>query len=133
MPNITVAAAKTAVAGSPDYFTGNVQLETLISVADPSRLAGVRVTFEPGARTAWHTHPLGQTLIVIGGTGWIQEWGGNVEGFREGDVVRIAPGVKHWHGATPSSQTIHIALQEQLDGRTTDWMEKVTDEEYHSA
>lgn len=119
-----------ATAGSTEYFTGSVRVEPLLAVIEPSRMAGARVTFEPGARTAWHTHPLGQTLIVTSGTGWVQKWGGPVEEFHEGDVVRIAPGVKHWHGATATARMTHIALQEQLDGKVVDWMEHVTDEQY---
>ena len=119
-----------ATAGSTDYFTGSVRVEPLLFVIEPSRMAGARVTFEPGARTAWHTHPLGQSLIVTAGTGWVQKWGGPVEEFHEGDVVRIAPGVKHWHGATATSHMTHIALQEQLDGKVVDWMEQVTAEQY---
>ncbi|MGC4053433.1 MAG: cupin domain-containing protein [Paludibaculum sp.] len=132
MQEILIArgGSQPATAGSADYFTGNVRVEPLLSVLEPSRLAGARVTFEPGARTAWHTHPLGQTLIVTAGTGWVQNWGGTVEEFREGDVVRIAPGVKHWHGATATSRMTHIALQEQLDGKVVDWMEHVTAEQY---
>lgn len=95
-------------------------------------MSGARVTFEPGARTAWHAHPLGQTLIVTAGTGWVQQWGGAVQEMREGDVVRIPPGVKHWHGATATTAVTHIALQEQLDGKVVEWMEKVSDEQYRS-
>ncbi|OLC39298.1 MAG: cupin [Gemmatimonadetes bacterium 13_1_40CM_4_65_7] len=96
----------------------------------PSRTSGGRVTFEPGARTAWHTHPLGQTLIVTAGTGWVQEWGGPTEEIREGDVVWIPPGQKHWHGATPTGTMTHIAIQEFLDGKNVNWMETVSDEQY---
>jgi quercetin dioxygenase-like cupin family protein len=116
--------------GQAEYFTGSVRVETLFSVEEPSRIAGARVTFEPGARTAWHTHPLGQTLIVTAGMGWVQRQGGPVEEMREGDVVRIPPGVKHWHGATRTTRMTHIALQEQLDGKLVDWMEHVSDEQY---
>jgi quercetin dioxygenase-like cupin family protein len=132
MQNITIArgGSQPSTAGSTEYFTGTVRVDPLISVVEPSRVAGARVTFEPGARTAWHTHPLGQTLIVTAGVGWVQQWGGAIEEFREGDVVRIPPGVKHWHGATATSRMVHIALQEQLDGKVVDWMEKVTDEQY---
>ena len=97
---------------------------------DPARAAGASVTFEPGARTAWHTHPLGQTLIVTAGCGWVQRWGGPVEEIRPGDVVWFPPGVKHWHGATPTTAMTHIAIQEKLDGKVVDWMEHVTDEQY---
>jgi len=99
-------------------------------VYDPSRTSGGKVTFEPGARSAWHTHPLGQILIVTDGTGWIQQWGGPIEEIRKGDVIWIPPGVKHWHGATPSIAMTHIAIQEQLNGKAVEWMEKVTDEQY---
>jgi quercetin dioxygenase-like cupin family protein len=105
-------------------------VDQLFSVAEPSRISGARVTFEPGARTAWHTHPLGQTLIVTAGAGWVQQWGASIEEIREGDVVRIPPGQKHWHGATAATRMTHIALQEQLDGKVVDWMEKVSDEQY---
>lgn len=116
--------------GPAEYFTGSVRVEPLFPATGPSRLSGARVTFEPGARTAWHTHPLGQTLIVSAGTGWVHQWGGPVEEMKEGDVVRIPPGVKHWHGATATTRMTHIALQEQLDGKVVDWMEKVSDEQY---
>jgi len=95
-----------------------------------SRASGARVTFEPGARTAWHTHPLGQTLIVTGGAGWVQQWGGPIQDIRPGDVVRIPPGQKHWHGATATTGMTHIAIQEHLDGKTVDWMEMVSDVQY---
>lgn len=132
-PRITISRRETrsSVPGDPRYFTGSVQVELLFSAAQPSRISGALVTFEAGARTAWHTHPLGQTLIVTAGTGWVQQWGGPVEEIREGDVVRIAPGVKHWHGATATTQMRHIALQEELDGKVVEWMEKVSDEHYH--
>jgi quercetin dioxygenase-like cupin family protein len=116
--------------GSAEHFTGSVQVEELFPAHDPSRVNGGKVTFEPGARSAWHTHPLGQTLIVTDGTGWIQQWGGPVEEMRKGDVIRIPPGVKHWHGATPNTAVTHIAIQEQLNGKAVEWMEKVTDEQY---
>jgi quercetin dioxygenase-like cupin family protein len=116
--------------GQAEYFTGSVRVELLFSVAEPARASGARVTFDPGARTAWHTHPLGQTLIVTAGTGWVQQHGGPVQEIREGDVVRIPPGVKHWHGATATTQMTHIAIQEQLNGKVVDWMEKVSDEQY---
>jgi quercetin dioxygenase-like cupin family protein len=132
MKNITIArgGSQPSSQGQAEYFTGSVRVDPLFSVEEPSRMAGARVTFEPGARTAWHTHPLGQTLIVTAGTGWVQREGGPVEEFREGDVVRIPPGVKHWHGATPTTRMTHIALQEQLDGKVVNWMEHVSDEQY---
>jgi quercetin dioxygenase-like cupin family protein len=116
--------------GPADYFTGMVRIDPLIEAPDPARLRGAMVTFEPGARTAWHTHPLGQTLIVTAGCGWTQREGGPVEVIRPGDVVWIAPGEKHWHGATATTGMTHIALQEALDGKPVDWMEHVTDEQY---
>jgi quercetin dioxygenase-like cupin family protein len=115
---------------SAEYFTGSVQVQELFPAYDPSRTSGGKVTFEPGARSAWHTHPLGQMLIVTDGTGWVQQWGGPIEEIRKGDVVRIPAGVKHWHGATPSTEMTHIAIQEQLNGKAVEWMEKVTDEQY---
>jgi quercetin dioxygenase-like cupin family protein len=116
--------------GSLDYFTGLVRLDPLFQPNAPARAFGVSVTFEPGARTAWHTHPLGQTLIVTGGSGFAQRWGGPVESIRPGDVISFAPGEKHWHGATPTTAMTHIAIQEQLDGKVVDWMEQVSDEQY---
>ena len=116
--------------GDPRYFTGSVRVEMVLSASEPSRLSGARVTFELGARTAWHTHPVGQTLIVTEGTGWVQHWGGAMQEMRQGDVVRIPPGVKHWHGATATTRMTHIALQEHLNGKVVDWMEKVSDAQY---
>ena len=116
--------------GFAEYFAGSVQVQPLFPAVDPSRTTGGRVTFAPGARSAWHTHPFGQILIVTEGTGWIQQWGGPIEQIREGDVVRLPPGVKHWHGATPNTATTHIAIQEELKGKAVDWMEKVSDEQY---
>lgn len=115
---------------SAEYFTGDVRVDPLIKAPDPARLSGSSVTFEPGARTAWHTHPLGQTLIVTAGCGRVQHWGGPVEEIRPGDVVWISPGEKHWHGAAPTTAMTHIALVEHLDGKTADWMEQVSDEQY---
>ena len=115
---------------SAEYFTGSVQIQELFPADDPSRTSGGKVTFEPGARSAWHAHPLGQILIVTDGTGWVQQWGGPIEEIRKGDVVRIPAGVKHWHGATPTTAMTHIAIQEQLNGKAVEWMEKVTDEQY---
>ena len=116
--------------GSAEYFTGSVQVQELFPADDPSRTSGGKVTFEPGARSAWHTHPLGQILIVTDGVGWIQQWGQPIEEIRKGDVIWIPSGVKHWHGATPSTPMTHIAIQEQLNGKAVEWMEKVTDEQY---
>jgi quercetin dioxygenase-like cupin family protein len=116
--------------GPADYFTGNVKVEPLVEAADPSRVRGAHVTFEPGARTAWHTHPLGQTLIVASGLGWAQTEGGPVEEIRPGDVVWFAPGEKHWHGASAANGMSHIAIQEALDGKAVDWLEQVSDAQY---
>jgi quercetin dioxygenase-like cupin family protein len=116
--------------GPADWFTGTVRIDPLFQAKDPARAAGNSVTFEPGARTAWHTHPLGQILIVTAGCGCVQRWGGPMEEIRPGDVVWIPPGEKHWHGATPTTAMMHIAIQEQLDGKAVDWLEKVSDEQY---
>src|SRR5437867_3832703 len=117
--------------GPADWFTGNVRVDPLFQANAPARAAGASVTFEPGARTAWHTHPLGQTLIVTAGCGLAQRRGGEIEEIRPGDVVWFAPGEKHWHGAGPTTAMTHIAIQERLDGKPVDWMEKVSDEQYH--
>jgi quercetin dioxygenase-like cupin family protein len=116
--------------GPAEYFTGAVRIDPLFEAPDPARVRGASVTFEPGARTAWHSHPLGQTLIVTAGSGRVQRWGGPIEDIRPGDVIWISPGEKHWHGATATTAMTHIAIQEQLDGKTADWMEKVSDEQY---
>jgi quercetin dioxygenase-like cupin family protein len=116
--------------GPVDWFTGTVRIDPLFSPAPPARVNGALVTFEPGARTAWHTHPLGQTLVVMTGCGWVQRQGGPVEEIRPGDVVWFEPGEKHWHGATATTAMAHIAIQEKLDGKNVDWMEKVNDEQY---
>jgi quercetin dioxygenase-like cupin family protein len=118
--------------GPADYFTGAVQIEPLFEAPDPARARGASVTFEPGARTAWHTHPLGQTLIVTSGRGWAQRWGGPVEDIHPGDVIWFAPGEKHWHGATLNSAMTHIAVQEALNGTQVAWMEPVSDEQYRA-
>ena len=118
--------------GPAEYFTGTVRIDPLFDVHDPARAFGASVTFEPGARTAWHTHPLGQTLIVTAGCGWAQRWGGPVEPIRPGDVVWFAPGEKHWHGATPATAMTHIAIQEQLEGKAVEWMEQVSAEQYQA-
>jgi quercetin dioxygenase-like cupin family protein len=117
-------------AGSADYFTGTVRIDPLFDPSAPARAFGAGVTFEPGARTAWHTHPLGQTLIVTAGNGLAQCWGGPIEEIRPGDVVWFPPGEKHWHGATATTAMTHIAIVEELDGKGVDWLEKVTDEQY---
>jgi quercetin dioxygenase-like cupin family protein len=116
--------------GSAEYFTGTVRIDPQFEAPAPARVRGASVTFEPGARTAWHTHPLGQTLIVTSGRGRAQRRDGPVEEIRPGDVVWFAPGEKHWHGAAPASAMTHIAIQEALDGKIVDWMEKVSDEQY---
>ncbi len=116
--------------GPADWFTGTVRIEPLFQAPDPALVAGASVTFESGARTAWHTHPLGQTLIVTSGAGWVQIENGPIQDIHPGDVVWFAPNEKHWHGATPTTAMTHIAIQERLDGKVVDWMEHVTDEQY---
>lgn len=116
--------------GPGDWFTGSVRIDPLFSAPEPARVAGAHVTFQPGARTAWHTHPLGQTLMVTSGLGWVQREGGPIEEIRPGDVVWFAPREKHWHGATPNTAMTHIAIQQSLNGKAVDWMEHVTDEQY---
>lgn len=116
--------------GPAEYFTGTVRIDPLINAPDPARVAGASVTFEPGARTAWHTHPLGQTLIVTAGLGWAQREGGAIEDIRPGDVIWFEPGEKHWHGATPTTAMTHIAVQEKLNGSPVTWLEHVSDEQY---
>ena len=118
--------------GPADWFTGPVRIDPFNQASAPARAACAGVTFEPGARTAWHTHPLGQTLVVIAGCGRAQRWGGPVEEIRPGDVVWFAPGEKHWHGAAPTTAMTHIAIQESLDGKVVEWMEKVGDEQYRA-
>jgi quercetin dioxygenase-like cupin family protein len=117
--------------GPAEYFTGSVRIDPLFEAPPPGRARGSRVTFEPGARTAWHTHPLGQTLLVTAGVGRAQRRGGPVEEIRAGDVIWFPPGEKHWHGAAPGAAMTHIAIQEHLDGKTVEWMERVTDGQYH--
>lgn len=124
-------SARPSAAGSPDYFTGRVRLDPIVEAPEPARLRGARVTFEPGARTAWHTHPLGQTLVVLSGLGRAQRQGGPIEEIRPGDVVWFAPGERHWHGAAPDVAMVHLALQEAQDGKAVDWLEHVTDSQYH--
>ena len=116
--------------GPSDWFTGSVRIDHLFAAPEPARVAAASVTFEPGARTAWHTHPLGQTLIVTAGCGWAQREGGPVEEICPGDVIWFFPGERHWHGATPHTAMTHIAIQEKLDGKTVDWQEHVTDDQY---
>jgi quercetin dioxygenase-like cupin family protein len=115
--------------GRSEWFTGTVRIDPLFQAPDPALVSGASVTFEPAARTAWHTHPLGQTLLVTAGRGLAQRWGGPIEEIRPGDVVWIAPGEKHWHGASPTTAMTHIAIQEKLDGKVVDWMEQVSDEQ----
>lgn len=118
--------------GAAEYFTGAVRVDPLFEAPDPARVRGASVTFEPGARTAWHTHPLGQTLIVISGVGRAQREGGPIEEIRPGDVIWFEPGEKHWHGAAPTTAMNHIALQEALNGKVVEWLEHVSDEQYQA-
>jgi quercetin dioxygenase-like cupin family protein len=124
------AGSQPSIKGKAERFTGSVRIDPLFEPAAPSRTSGGSVTFEPGARSAWHTHPLGQTLIVTAGCGWVQQWGGKVQEIRPGDVVRIPAGVKHWHGATATTGMTHVAIQEAVDGNAVDWLEQVTDAQY---
>ncbi len=126
-------SARTSEAGSAQYFTGSALIDPLFAATPHTRAAGVQVTFAPGARSAWHSHPAGQTLIVTSGTGWVQEWGGRRREIRPGDVVWTPPGVKHWHGATEANGMSHIALQEAVNGEVVRWMEHVTDAQYLGA
>jgi len=127
---ITRAGSKPSAKGPAGYFTGTVRIDAPFSGEDPARVGGATVTFEPGARTAWHTHPLGQTLIVTAGLGWAQREGGGIEEIRPGDIVWFAPGEKHWHGATPTTAMTHIAIAESLNGSPVTWLEQVADEDY---
>jgi quercetin dioxygenase-like cupin family protein len=122
--------SQTSREGPADWFTGTIRIDPLFQAPDPARVQGARVTFEPGARTAWHTHPLGQTLVVTSGLGCAQREGGPIEEIRPGDVVWFAPSEKHWHGASPTNAMTHIAIQEKFDGKVVDWMEQVSDEQY---
>ena len=128
--NIARTGSRLSKEGPAEYFSGAVRIEPLFNPPPPARAIGASVAFEPGARTAWHTHPLGQTLIVTAGCGWAQRWGGPIEEIRAGDVVWFEPGEKHWHGATATTAMTHTAIQEQLDGRAVDWLEHVSDEQY---
>jgi quercetin dioxygenase-like cupin family protein len=130
---ITRAGSQASRPGPTEYFTGAVRVDPLFPVREPGRASAGNVTFEPGARTAWHTHPLGQTLIITSGFGWVQREGGPIEEVRPGDVVWFPPGLRHWHGATPTTAMTHIAITEALDGRNVDWMEKVSDDQYRQA
>lgn len=128
--DITRNGSRPSTKGPEAYFSGSVRVDPVFQVGDPVRLNAGNVTFEPGARTAWHTHPLGQTLIIMAGLGWVQTEGGPIEEVRPGDVVWLPPGEKHWHGATPTTAMTHIAVQESLNGKNVDWMEKVSDAQY---
>jgi quercetin dioxygenase-like cupin family protein len=127
---ITRSGSRPSAKGPADYFTGPVRVDPLFQAGDPARVSGGHVTFEPGARSAWHTHPLGQTLIVMSGLGWAQAEGGPIEEIRPGDVVWFPAGLKHWHGATPTTAMTHIAITESQNGKNVDWLEKVSDEQY---
>ena len=129
---ITRGGSQPSAKGPAEWFTGTVRIDPIFSVTAPARAAGNTVTFEPGARTAWHTHPLGQSLIVIAGAGLVQRDGGPIEIIRPGDVIWFEPGEKHWHGATPTTAMTHIAVQESLDGKAVDWTEHVSDAHYLS-
>ena len=124
--------AQASTKGPAEYFTGTVRIDQLFKAPEPARASGAYVTFEPCARSNWHTHPLGQTLIVTSGCGLVQSWGGSVRMIRPGDVISCPPGEKHWHGATPTTAMTHIAIQEELNGKVVDWMEKVGDEQYNA-
>lgn len=130
--NIARSGSQSSAKGPADYFTGTVRVDPLFQPGPPARVSGASVTFEPGSRTAWHTHPLGQTLIVTAGLGCVRLWRGPIEEIRPGDVVWFAPGEKHWHGASPNTAMTHIAIQEQLDGKAVEWLEQVSDDEYRS-
>ena len=129
---ITRVGSKPSAKGPEDWFTGSVRIDSLFNPNDARRAASALVTFEPGARTAWHTHPLGQTLIITSGIGWVQKDGSNVEEVHPGDVIWFEPNEKHWHGATATNGMSHIAIQENLNGKLVDWIEKVTDEQYNN-
>jgi quercetin dioxygenase-like cupin family protein len=128
--DITRNGKRPANQGPADFFTGRVRVDPLFSAQEPARSNGASVTFEPGARSAWHSHPLGQTLIVTAGSGWVQAWGQPVQEIGPGDVVWTPPGEKHWHGAKSTTSLTHIAIQEALNGKVVDWMEKVGDDQY---
>lgn len=127
---LTPESSQKVTIGARERFTGEVQVQSLFDAKDQTRSTGGQVTFQPGTRSAWHTHPLGQILIVTEGVGWFQQWGGPVRVMHKGDVIWIPAGVKHWHGATPTSSVTHIAIQENLAGKNVDWLEKVSDEQY---
>jgi quercetin dioxygenase-like cupin family protein len=129
---ITRSGSQPSAKGPAEYFTGNVRIDPLFEALDPSRARGASVTFEPGAHSAWHTHPLGQTLIVTSGCGWVQSEGAPKQEIRSGDVIWCQPKEKHWHGATTTTAMTHIAIQEELNGKVVEWMEKVSDEQYEA-
>ncbi len=130
--DIKKSGLQPSVKGPSEYFTGSVRIDPVFDASDPARALTASVTFEPGARTAWHTHPLGQTLIVTSGCGLAQRWGGGIEEIRPGDVIWFPPGEKHWHGAAPATAMTHISIVEKLDGKSADWLEKVSDEQYQA-
>jgi quercetin dioxygenase-like cupin family protein len=127
---ITRAGSQPSAKGSAENFTGTVRVDPMFPATAPSRVSAGHVTFEPGARSAWHTHPVGQTLVITSGFGWVQQWGGPKQEVRAHDVVWFPPGVKHWHGASAATAMTHIAIQETVDGRNVDWLEQVSDEQY---
>ena len=130
MMKITRSGTQPSAKGPADYFTGAVRIDPVFPANDPSRVSAGHVTFEPGARSVWHTHPLGQTLIITSGLGWAQQEGGPIEEVRTGDVIWFPPGLKHWHGASPTNGMSHYAIQETLNGENVEWLEKVTEEQY---
>ena len=127
---ITRAGWQPSAKGSAEYFTGAVRVDPMFPATAPSRVSGGHVTFEPGARSAWHRHPVGQTLVITSGLGWVQQWGGPKQEVRAGDVVWFPPGIKHWHGASATTAMAHIAIQEAVDGKNVDWLEQGSDEQY---
>jgi quercetin dioxygenase-like cupin family protein len=127
---ITRVGSQPSAKGPPEYFTGTVRVDRMFPATAPSRVSGGHVTFEPGARSAWHTHPVGQTLVITSGFGFVQQWGGAKQEVRAGDVIWFPPGIKHWHGASDATALTHIAIQETVDGRNVDWLEQVSDEQY---
>ncbi|MCJ2131000.1 cupin domain-containing protein [Methylobacterium sp. E-045] len=130
--DIKRSGSQPSAKGAAEYFTGSVRIDAPFQGTEPARVGGATVTFEPGARTAWHTHPLGQTLLVVSGLGWTQREGGPVEEIRPGDIVWFPPGEKHWHGATATTGMSHVAIAEKLDGKAVDWLEQVTDAQYRA-
>ncbi|MDE4909201.1 cupin domain-containing protein [Methylobacterium sp. 092160098-2] len=130
--DIKRSGSQASAKGPAEWFTGSVRIDAPFQGSEPARVAGATVTFEPGARTAWHTHPLGQTLLVVSGLGWVQREDGPVEEIRPGDIVWFAPGERHWHGATADTAMSHVAIAEKLEGKSVDWLEHVTDEQYRA-